>query len=150
MSGRRFLRIIDLYLPKYRQLDPRKQQTSLYVIWGCRQGVNDNCAVLGYYAASTGNFLSTFRDNFTVPFSSVKIQFWPLKMGHIGCPETLVINYHYSLRNNPEKCSYKLHYSIFQTFKASFQIYSPPALTLKRSVFFDSACVLYDCQSNQW
>ena len=28
-----------------------------------------------------------------------------LKMGSIGCPETSVRNYHYSLRNNPEKGS---------------------------------------------
>jgi len=26
----------------------------------------------------------------------------PLKMGAIGCPETSVRNYHYSLHNNPE------------------------------------------------
>jgi hypothetical protein len=26
---------------------------------------------------------------------------WPLNMGPIGCPETSVRNYHYSLRNNP-------------------------------------------------
>ena len=30
---------------------------------------------------------------------------WPLKMGPIGCPETSVRNYHYSLRNNPEEYS---------------------------------------------
>ena len=29
----------------------------------------------------------------------------PLKMGQIGSPETSVRNYHYSLRNNPEKRS---------------------------------------------
>jgi hypothetical protein len=26
-----------------------------------------NCAVLGYYSASSGNFLPTFRDNLSVP-----------------------------------------------------------------------------------
>jgi hypothetical protein len=30
---------------------------------------------------------------------------WALKMGPKGCPETSVINYHYSLRNNPEERS---------------------------------------------
>jgi len=30
---------------------------------------------------------------------------WPLKMGPIGCPETSVRNYHYSLCNNPEERS---------------------------------------------
>ena len=29
-----------------------------------------NCALLGYYAASSGNSLSTFRDNLSVPFST--------------------------------------------------------------------------------
>jgi len=33
---------------------------------------------------------------------------WPLKMGPIGCPETSVINYHYSLRNNPQERSSQL------------------------------------------
>ena len=32
--------------------------------------------------------------------------FWPLEMGPIGCPETSVRNYHYSLRNNPEERSF--------------------------------------------
>jgi hypothetical protein len=31
-----------------------------------------NCAVLGYYAASSGNFLPTFQDNLSVPSSGVK------------------------------------------------------------------------------
>jgi len=30
---------------------------------------------------------------------------WPLKIGQVGCPITLVWNYHYSLHNNPEECS---------------------------------------------
>ena len=32
----------------------------------------DNCALLGYYAESSGNFLPTFRDNQSVPSSGVK------------------------------------------------------------------------------
>ena len=32
----------------------------------------ENCAVQGYYAASSGNSLLTFRDNLSVPSSSVK------------------------------------------------------------------------------
>jgi hypothetical protein len=31
-----------------------------------------------------------------------------LRMGPIGCPETSVINYHYSLRNNPEERCFQL------------------------------------------
>jgi hypothetical protein len=30
------------------------------------------CALLGYYAARSGNFLPTFRDNLLVPSSGVK------------------------------------------------------------------------------
>ena len=29
--------------------------------------LRENCALLGYYAASSGNFLPTFRDSLTVP-----------------------------------------------------------------------------------
>jgi hypothetical protein len=36
-------------------------------ISGFRHEVEDNCAVLSYYAASSGNFLPTFRDNLSVP-----------------------------------------------------------------------------------
>ena len=50
----------------------------------------DNCALLGYYSASSGNFLPTFRDP------------W------ICGPETSVRNYYYSLRNNPEERRYLL------------------------------------------
>jgi hypothetical protein len=63
----------------------------------CRK-VDENCALLSYYAASSGNFLPTFQDNLSV--SS-----WPLQMGPIGFPEKSVRNYHYSLRNNPEERS---------------------------------------------
>jgi len=36
-------------------------------ISGFRLVVDENCAVLGYYAASRGNILETFRDNTSVP-----------------------------------------------------------------------------------
>jgi hypothetical protein len=42
------------------------------VISGFRSGVAENCAILGCYAASGGNFLRTFRDNLSVPSSGVK------------------------------------------------------------------------------
>jgi hypothetical protein len=32
----------------------------------CRE-VDENCTLLGYYAASSGNLLPTFRDNLLVP-----------------------------------------------------------------------------------
>ena len=66
-----------------------------------------NCALLGYYAANSGNFLPTFRNNISVPSSRVKnffMFFTPslLKIGPIGFPKTSVRNYHYSLCNSPE------------------------------------------------
>ena len=71
------------------------------VILGFRRQVDENCWLLGYYAASGDNSLPTFRDNLSVPFSVP----WRLKMGPICRPETSVINYHHSLRNDPEERS---------------------------------------------
>jgi len=63
-----------------------------------------NCAFVAYYAARSGNFLPTFRDNLWVP--SI---FWGgfsiSEDGPMGCPATSVRNYHYSLLNNPEERS---------------------------------------------
>jgi len=56
-----------------------------------RRKVAENYVLPGYYAASSGNSLPTFRDNLSVPSSRFK-EYWPL-------------NYHYSLRNNPEEHS---------------------------------------------
>jgi len=42
------------------------------VISGFRREVNGNGALLGYYAATSGNFLPTFRDNLSLPSSGVK------------------------------------------------------------------------------
>jgi hypothetical protein len=76
------------------------------VISGFRREVTENCALLGYYAVSSGNFLPTFRDNLSVPTSGFKnptgfLDSLTLRMGPKGCPETSVINYHSSLHNNP-------------------------------------------------
>ena len=53
--------------------------------------VYEKCALLGYYAASSGNFLQTFRDNLSVLIckgqesKEIKqtsfLDFWPYKMG---------------------------------------------------------------------
>jgi hypothetical protein len=59
------------------------------LISGCRHEAVENCAFLGYYAASSGNLLPTFRDNPSSPSSRVT--------------ETSVRNYHYSLSNSPEE-----------------------------------------------
>jgi len=45
----------------------------LCVISGFRREVDENCALLGCYAVSSGNFLAKFRDNLSVPSSGVKI-----------------------------------------------------------------------------
>jgi hypothetical protein len=52
-----------------------------------------------------------FRDNLSVPSSGGQVlkkggfilDFRPLKMGPIGCPESSVRNLHYVLRNDPEE-----------------------------------------------
>jgi hypothetical protein len=51
------------------------------VISGFRREVDENCALLDYYAYSSGNFMPTLK------------------------PETSVRNNHYSLRSNPEERS---------------------------------------------
>jgi len=60
-----------------------------FVISGCRRDVDSTCALLGYYAAQSGNS-STFRDN----LSATK---------PIGRPETSVRVCHSTLCNNPEE-----------------------------------------------
>ena len=58
--------------------------------------------LLSYYAASSGNFLPTFRDKLSAHFQGSRF----LKMGPIVFSESLIRNYHYSLRNNAEdRCS---------------------------------------------
>jgi len=43
------------------------------MISGFHPEVAKNCALLGYYAASSGNFLPMPQDNLLVPSSGVKI-----------------------------------------------------------------------------
>jgi hypothetical protein len=44
----------------------------MILISGFRRDADEICALLGYYAASCGNCLTTFRDNVSVPSSPVK------------------------------------------------------------------------------
>ena len=67
-----------------------------YVISGLHREVDENCALLRYYAASSGYSLPTFRDN----LSSRLQDSWHLKMEPVGCAETSVRNYHHSLRSD--------------------------------------------------
>jgi len=50
--------------------------------------------LVGYYTASSGNFVMVFRNDLSVPSSRA----WLLKMRPVDCPETSVRDYHYSLR----------------------------------------------------
>jgi len=81
------------------------------VISGFRREVAENCALLDYYAVCSGNSLSTFRDNLSVPYSRVKnlrptVKFLPLQMEPMGNPENSVWNHNYTLCNSPEEHSY--------------------------------------------
>ena len=67
------------------------------VMSGFRREEAENRALPGCYAASSGNLLPAFRYNL--------LDSWTQRMGPIGCPETSVRNYHYSLSNNPEEHS---------------------------------------------
>jgi hypothetical protein len=78
------------------------------VMSGLRREIDENCVLLGHYAASSDNLLPTFRDNLSGPIVMGKesnLDPWPLKMGPIGCLETSVRSYQYSLRNDPEERS---------------------------------------------
>jgi len=75
----------------------------VYFTDGTQNSLNKNCTFLGYYAASTGNFLPTSQDNLSVPSPGVNNQ-----TKKISCSETSVRNSHYSLRNNPGERSCQL------------------------------------------
>jgi len=89
------------YSKRRYQCDETKNTVA---ISGFRREAAENCALQGYYAASSGNFLPTFRDNFSVPSSGFKN---PFRMGPTDCPERSIINCNYSLRNNPEDAVFK-------------------------------------------
>jgi len=73
-------------------LEETKYQYKLCLISSFRCGVDMYCALLGYYAASSGNFIPTFRDNISVPSFRRSRFLDPLKMRKRGCPETSVRN----------------------------------------------------------
>jgi hypothetical protein len=66
-----------------------------------RREIDKNSALLGYYAASSGNLLPMFRDKVLTPSSGIEME-------PIGCPETLVRNCKHSLRDNLEERSSNL------------------------------------------
>ena len=78
---------------------------SLSMTSGFRHKVEQNCTLQGYYAASSSNLLLMFQHNLSVPSLGVKNP--KVKMGPIGCPETLVTNYHYMLHTDREERSFQ-------------------------------------------
>jgi hypothetical protein len=59
---------------------------SFATVSALRRDAVEVCFLLGYYAAYSGNFVTTFRYNLSAPAS------WPLKMRPLGYPETSVRN----------------------------------------------------------
>jgi hypothetical protein len=76
---------------------------------GFRREVAENFAPLGYYAARSDNFLPTFWDKLSVLSLGFKMRMWS-----INCPENAIVNYHYSLRNNPEQRSSQYDIRLYQ------------------------------------
>jgi hypothetical protein len=73
---------------------------------GFHHKIKENCTLLGYYAARSGNLLTMFPDNLSV--ASTRVMNPEVKMGAIGCPETSVSNYHYMLHSDTEDDSSQL------------------------------------------
>jgi hypothetical protein len=92
----------EFYASLWENLNERDHFEDLCVISGFRREVDENRALPGYYVASNGNSLPTFRDNRRSLFQG-SVDYTPLKIGPIICPETSVKNYHYSLRKCPEE-----------------------------------------------
>ena len=55
---------------------PFQTQRNSYVISGFRREADEICALVGYYAASGGNSLPTFRDNLSVHLQGSRILFF--------------------------------------------------------------------------
>ena len=76
--------------------------------------VDENCTLLGYYAASSGNSLLMSRDNLSVPSSGVSHslfkgqKFFTLEDGTNRFPRMSVRNCHCSLCNSPEDHGFQL------------------------------------------
>jgi hypothetical protein len=87
----------------------------------------ENCVLLGYYVASSGKFLPTFREGGNLDPA----------IGTIGCPEMSVRVCDYSPRNNPEDRSFRLF------FGGSLQ-------SRRESPVFEGVQVSLACPSNEY
>ena len=73
-----------------------------------RRVVDKKCALLGYYAPNSYNFLRTFRENQSWKVGAkLHLVSRSLKMGTIGFIETSVRNCQYFPSKSPEECSSK-------------------------------------------
>jgi hypothetical protein len=79
---------------------------TIYAYSSFHREVDGNCALLGYYAVSSDNFLPKFRDNLYFQYSRVtNPSLLGLKMGPMGFPESSVRYYHCWLRSSPQERS---------------------------------------------
>ena len=92
-----------------------KSSRGMYVISGFRRKADKNCALLCYYAASSGNFLPTFRDKlsfpslgFQNPRESFVFEFWNPEDGTDRLSRNVTHKLHFSLRNCPKQRSSQL------------------------------------------
>jgi hypothetical protein len=101
----------DLLWHFFFSVEPAVSVVSLFecVISGFCCEVAENCTLLGYYAASSGNFLPAFWDNLSLPFAEFK---------------NPKINCQYSLCNNPDKHSFQAVW-IFEHIFHMRQCYFP-------------------------
>ena len=75
--GREGVDWIDLTQDRYKWWAVVNTAMNICVLWvisGFRREVKENCDLLDYYAASSGNFLPTFRYYLSVPSSGVDKQ----------------------------------------------------------------------------
>jgi len=86
-----------------QHLARRRLPLYLCVTSGFRCEADENCALLGYYAASSGNLLPTFRNVLTPEGVTDRLS------------RKSVRNYHYSLHNNREERSSQCQYSLAHT-----------------------------------
>jgi hypothetical protein len=109
-----------------------------------RLEVNENCALLGHYAASVGNSIPTFRDNPSIRPARVKdvLGFLTVADGPLGCPATSVRNCHYSTRNGPEESNSRDFF--FYTLKYSSDLSQP----FRYKTPYDDRCALFNSHRN--
>jgi hypothetical protein len=74
-----------------------------FVLWRQTPKYFENWALLGYYAASSGNLLPTFQDNLLVRSFFFFFLFLNTDDGTDRFPETSIRTHKYSLHNNPEE-----------------------------------------------